>query len=212
MFTLLPGSCVRTETQEKHSRFIATLSRTDNEEDARETVNRVRAEFPDARHNCSAFVIASNEGPSRTHSSDDGEPSGTAGPPILEVLLGADLVNVVAVVTRYFGGVLLGTGGLVRAYSSATRSALAKAPLAKRVLMELVEVQVPPEFSGQFLSAIHQRGIPILNESWGDSLRATLALHTDQIDEIDQITASLIHSPATLKPIGTRFIDIPLSA
>ena len=212
MFTLLPGPAVRSEIVVKRSRFITTLSRAESEHEARKIVTLVRAEFPDARHHCSAFIIDSNEGPPRTHSSDDGEPSGTAGPPILEVLTGANLVNVVAVVTRYFGGVLLGTGGLVRAYSSATRTALNEAPLAQRVRMNLVEVEVPPEFAGQFQSAIHQRGVQVLGEEWSTSLRVTLALESGRIDEIDHLTASLTRSPSTLKPIGTRVIDIPLSA
>lgn len=212
MFTLLPGPAVRSEIVVKRSRFITTLSRAESEHEARKIVTLVRAEFPDARHHCSAFIIDSNEGPPRTHSSDDGEPSGTAGPPILEVLTGANLVNVVAVVTRYFGGVLLGTGGLVRAYSSATRTALNEAPLAQRVRMNLVEVEVPPEFAGQFQSAIYQRGVQVLGEEWSTSLRVTLALESGQIDEIDHLTASLTRSPSTLKPIGTRAIDIPLSA
>lgn len=212
MFTLLPGPVVRSEIVEKRSRFITTLSRAESEHEAREIVSLVRAEFPDARHHCSAFVISSEAGPPRTHSSDDGEPSGTAGPPILEVLTGANLVNVVTVVTRYFGGVLLGTGGLVRAYSSATRTALNQASLAKRIRMDLVEVELPSEFAGQFQSIIHQRGIRVLSEEWGASLRVTLALQGNQVEEIEHLAASLTRAPCTLIPIGTKVIDIPLSA
>lgn len=208
MFTLMPGPPVRTEIVEKRSRFITTLSRAESEDDARLLVNAVRSEFPDARHHCSAFVIASDEGPPRTHSSDDGEPSGTAGAPILEVLTGAGLENVVAVVTRYFGGVLLGTGGLVRAYSLATQTALDLASVAERVVLELVRVSVPAEFAGRFTSEVHQRDWLLRDQSWGDSLTLTLALSGPQIQEAEELLASMTRSPSTLQRIGKTTIDI----
>jgi len=116
------------EYEEKKSKFLCYLSPASSEEEAQQYINSIKKKHYDARHNCSAFIIGSDR--ALTRSSDDGEPSGTAGRPMLEVLNGANLTNVVAVVTRYFGGVLLGTGGLVRAYTEAVKDALANAELS----------------------------------------------------------------------------------
>ena len=110
------------EIIEKKSRFIATVKPVSNEEEANAFFAAMKKKYWDARHNCSAFVIG--EDPPRTRCSDDGEPSGTAGRPMLEVLIGSGLVNAAVVVTRYFGGTLLGTGGLVRAYTAAVQEGL----------------------------------------------------------------------------------------
>lgn len=110
------------EYEEKKSKFIAHLAFADSEEMANAYIASIKKKYYDARHNCSALIIG--EDSSLVRSSDDGEPSGTAGKPMLEVLLGSGLTNVVAVVTRYFGGTLLGTGGLVRAYTAAVKDAL----------------------------------------------------------------------------------------
>lgn len=110
------------ELVEKKSRFIATIRPVSSEEEAVAFIEEMKKKYYDARHNCSAFVIGSKG--ELTRSSDDGEPSGTAGRPMLEVLTGSGIRNIAVVVTRYFGGVLLGTGGLVRAYSGAVKMAL----------------------------------------------------------------------------------------
>ncbi len=104
------------ELVEKKSRFIATVRPVASEEEAAAFIEEMKKKYYDARHNCSAYVIGSRA--QITRSSDDGEPGGTAGRPMLEVLLGSGIRNVAVVVTRYFGGTLLGTGGLVRAYSA----------------------------------------------------------------------------------------------
>lgn len=117
------------EYTEKRSRFIATLCPCDTEEKAAEFINKMRSEYWDARHNCFAYSVG---GGAVKRFSDDGEPHGTAGKPILEVIEGAGITNTVIVVTRYFGGVLLGTGGLVRAYTKAAKDAV---DLSERVLM-----------------------------------------------------------------------------
>ena len=110
------------EIVEKKSRFIAVLKPVETEEEALAFIESVRKKHYDARHNCFAFILGENGAMERC--SDDGEPSGTAGRPMLEVLRGAALTNVAAVVTRYFGGTLLGTGGLVRAYTQAMQEAV----------------------------------------------------------------------------------------
>ena len=116
-----------TETEARRSRFLTRLARVDDEDAARAIIAEVRATYPDARHHCLAFIVDVPGAQPVERSSDDGERAGTAGMPMLEVLRGSGVSNAVAVVTRYFGGVLLGTGGLVRAYSDAVSSALAQA-------------------------------------------------------------------------------------
>lgn len=116
------------EIVEKKSRFIANVTPALSEEEAAAFFESIRKKYYDARHNCSAFIIGRNR--ELTRCSDDGEPSGTAGKPILEVLLLAGVTNVAVVVTRYFGGTLLGTGGLVRAYTEATKEGLANSGIA----------------------------------------------------------------------------------
>ena len=110
------------EIEEKKSRFIANVAPVQTEDEALSFIETMRKKYWDARHNCYAYVIG--EKTQLMRFSDDGEPSGTAGKPILEVLLGAEIRNAVVVVTRYFGGTLLGTGGLVRAYTQATQAGL----------------------------------------------------------------------------------------
>lgn len=121
------------EIVEKKSRFIATVRPVASEEEALAFIEEMKKKYWDARHNCSAFVIGRNQELMRF--SDDGEPQGTAGKPMLDVLLGAGLHNTAVVVTRYFGGTLLGTGGLVRAYGGAAALALQK---ARVVTMQVV--------------------------------------------------------------------------
>lgn len=118
------------EIEEKKSRFIAHVIPVSTEEEAQAFITKKKKEYFDARHNCSAFVIGDNQ--ETTRCSDDGEPSGTAGRPMLEVLLNEGITNVCVVVTRYFGGTLLGTGGLVRAYQGAVKEGLNNSVIIER--------------------------------------------------------------------------------
>lgn len=120
------------EITEKKSRFIATVCPVNSEEDAAAFIEKIKKKYWDARHHCHAFVIGERNEISRC--SDDGEPSGTAGKPMLDVLLGAGLHNVCVVVTRYFGGTLLGTGGLVRAYGQAVSEGLANSMIVEKMM------------------------------------------------------------------------------
>ncbi len=126
------------EIVEKKSRFIAQVFPVKTEEEAAEFIGQVKKEYWDARHNCYAFVLG--QGGEITRCSDDGEPSGTAGRPILEVLMGRELTNILVIVTRYFGGTLLGTGGLVRAYSEAAKEGLNNSRLMKKLVGRRLDV------------------------------------------------------------------------
>lgn len=120
------------EIVEKKSRFIANIRPVQSEEEATAFIDEIKKKYWDARHNCSAFVIGDHN--ELTRCSDDGEPSGTAGKPMLEVLLGSQIHNIAVVVTRYFGGTLLGTGGLVRAYQGAVKEGLADCKILEKSL------------------------------------------------------------------------------
>lgn len=124
---------------EKKSRFIACVSPARDEAEAASFINSIKKKHPDARHNCSAYRIGTD--PVLTRSSDDGEPSGTAGRPMLEMLAAEDLHDVCAVVTRYFGGTLLGTGGLVRAYTAALREALSGCVIVNKTAGTVFDVR-----------------------------------------------------------------------
>jgi len=127
-FTIIEESVA--EYEEKRSKFIATLRHCDTEAQAMAFIDEMRSKYWDARHNCFAYSVEEGK---LSRFSDDGEPHGTAGKPILDVILGNELKNVVIVVTRYFGGVLLGTGGLVRAYSTSAKEAVSKAQITEMI-------------------------------------------------------------------------------
>lgn len=132
------------EYEEKKSRFIATVRPCGTEEEAAAFIEEMKKKYWDARHNCSAYVLGERGG--LTRCSDDGEPSGTAGRPMLEALLGSGIRNAAVVVTRYFGGVLLGTGGLVRAYTRAVQEGLAACTVGR--MRYGAELQVLTDYNG----------------------------------------------------------------
>lgn len=144
---------VHARVEVKRSRFLATLAPVVDVAAAEAVVAAARARYHDARHHCSAWVLGPDG--ARTRASDDGEPSGTAGAPMLAVLEGAELTDVVAVVTRYFGGTLLGAGGLVRAYGDAVGAALAVATRVRRRSVRLLEVRTTHTDAGRLEHLLH---------------------------------------------------------
>ncbi|MEJ5308719.1 MAG: YigZ family protein [Anaerolineae bacterium] len=169
----IPARETRTEIVVVNSRFIATVAPVFSVDEAKAFVARIRAEFPDASHNVPAFVIGHGSSVI-AHCSDDGEPSGTAGRPALAVLQGSGLGDAAVVVTRYFGGTKLGTGGLVRAYSEAVREVLRALPLAERVPTHTVMVAVPYHlFEPVRLLAAEHRG-EILDEDFAGDVTLTV--------------------------------------
>jgi len=139
----IPARTTRVDDEVKKSRFITTLAYAPTVEHARAFVQSIRDEFPDATHNCWAYVVGPPRSTDRSSASDDGEPGGTAGRPMLAVLLGSGVGDIAAVVTRYFGGTKLGRGGLVRAYSHGVLHALRELERAERVPRVRLEVVVP---------------------------------------------------------------------
>lgn len=135
------------EIEINKSRFICHLKRTDTEEEALDFIESIKKEHWKATHNCSAYTIGMNHETQRAH--DDGEPSGTAGVPMLEIFKKRDLKNVTAVVTRYFGGKKLGAGGLIRAYGGSVNEAVKEIGMVHRQLLQAVDLTVPYPISGQ---------------------------------------------------------------
>lgn len=210
MRTWLPrGFEAHAETEVKRSRFLATVARVDTEDDARTVISLVKGEYPDARHHCQAFIVDVPDAQPIERSSDDGEPAGTAGMPMLETLRGAGLGNVVAVVTRYFGGTLLGTGGLVRAYSDAVAAALAGAPRVRPERRLLWGIDVPASEAGRVQGALLNRGIDVLDAAWGEVVRLTLAVADP--DAVLPVVRELAQSDVTPTPLGTRTVEVPLT-
>ncbi|QGG42925.1 YigZ family protein [Aeromicrobium yanjiei] len=189
----------------KHSVFLCTVKRVETEDEARALVARLRKDHWDARHHCSAFVIGPEGRLQR--SSDDGEPSGTAGAPMLDVIVGAGLSDVAAVVTRWFGGTLLGAGGLVRAYSDAVRAGLDEAGTLRRELVRELETEVDAADAGRIENELRTRGIAVLDVSWSDRVRLRLGAAPDDVPRLDSVLAELTGGVAEARPVGERWVD-----
>ena len=168
------------ELTEKKSRFIATVAPVKSEEEAQSFIEQTKKKYWDARHNCTAFTIGSQH--QLTRCSDDGEPAGTAGRPMLDVLLGENIHDTAVVVTRYFGGTLLGTGGLVRAYSGAVREALKASVILER--QKGVRLEIGTDYSdlGKIQYLIGQNQIPVLSSSYTDAVALELLVPQNFLD------------------------------
>ena len=160
------------EIIEKKSRFIATVRPVESEEEATAFINEMKKKYWDARHNCSAFVIGEHQEISRC--SDDGEPAQTAGRPMLEILLKEELHNVAVVVTRYFGGVLLGTGGLVRAYQRAVQEGLAASTVIDKQVGRKMSIGTDYTGLGKIQYQIAKEELTILDTIYTDQVELVL--------------------------------------
>ncbi len=156
------------EIEEKKSRFIAHVRPVHSEEEASAFIAEMKKKYWDARHNCSAFIIGKNSEVMR--SSDDGEPSGTAGKPILEVLLGEGLTDTAVVVTRYFGGTLLGTGGLIRAYTQATQAGLAASTVIEKRTGIRLAINIDYTLEGKIRYFLAENSLTLENSEYSDKV------------------------------------------
>lgn len=193
----IPAQETRTEILVKNSQFIATAAPVFSVDEAKAFIKRIKREFSDASHNVPAFLVG--YGASTTaHSSDDGEPSGTAGRPILTVLQGSGLGDIAVVVTRYFGGTKLGTGGLVKAYTEATQAVLAILPRAEKVATHLVMLVSPYHLFEQVKRLILEYEGHILDETFAADITLTVQFTIPQYDLFAVALSELTH--ATLVP------------
>ena len=180
------------EIIEKKSKFIASVASVETVEQATEFIDGIKKKYWDASHNCSAFVLGDHN--EITRCSDDGEPSGTAGRPMLEVLLGQEIHNTVVVVTRYFGGVLLGTGGLVRAYTRAVQAGLVNSRIATRIYGSQVCLTSDYNNIGKIQYILGKAGITDYQSEFTEIVKITVFLPEEQkekvLDEITKATAA----------------------
>ena len=172
------------EITEKKSRFIATVRPVSSEEEALAFLEETRKKYWDARHNCYAYSVGMNR--EYTRCSDDGEPSGTAGRPMLDVILGEDIYNVAVVVTRYFGGVLLGTGGLVRAYSKAVQEGFRESRIIEKKHGICLTVTTDYTGIGKIQYIAGERGIPVLGSEYTDKVIMKLLIPSEDVDSVQK--------------------------
>lgn len=237
LITLARGEQPEIDLEIKKSHFLARACRTDSMDEARSFIADVRSTYPDARHHCSALTLTDlSDGhalaapvPPTERSNDDGEPSGTAGQPMLDVLRGTGLANTTVVVTRYFGGTLLGTGGLVRAYSEATAQALQAAARVTLSRLHLWDLRVPVAQAGRIEAELRSRNpavasgptaeggttapaptIHVEETIWGPT-HAVLVLATSCADPelLHALLAALTRGEGAAEPAGSRLVEVP---
>ena len=172
---------IKSEIVEKKSKFIANIFFVESVEEAENKIKEMKKKYHDARHNCSCYRVL-EEGKIVEKSSDDGEPSGTAGGPMLIILQKRDLVNVVVIVTRYFGGILLGTGGLVRAYSDVTQNAIEEAEKQEIILGKEFEVKVDYSNLEKLKYYARTNSINISKIEYGNEIICILQISNENID------------------------------
>ena len=177
---IVPFGPARAEIIVVNSTFIASLDYVGSVEEARAFIDRIREEFPDASHNVPAFILGGGNS-STEFCSDDGEPSGTSGRPLLSVLRGSGLGNVAVVVTRYFGGTLLGTGGLVKAYSEAGRQVLAKTKRAALEKLATLRFDLPYALFDRFRMGMGEFGATIAADGFAETVSLDVDVPSDEV-------------------------------
>lgn len=185
------------EIVEKKSRFIATVRPVQTEEAALAFIEEMRKKYWDARHNCSAYILGERQEVMRC--SDDGEPSQTAGKPMLDVLAGAGLTDTAVVVTRYFGGTLLGTGGLVRAYSAAVQEGLKNSRVITKCWGTMLEIGMDYNGIGKLQYLFGQRQIPLMDSEYTDKVRFTVLVPASKAQEITKAVTEITGGQAVIK-------------
>lgn len=195
------------ELEVKRSIFRCRIEPVSDEASVRAVVDRARQQHWDARHHCSAFILGPEAMTAR--SSDDGEPAGTAGAPMLEVLRGAGLTEVVAVVTRWFGGTLLGAGGLVRAYSDAVRVGLAEAGVRERELQAEFELTLDHAVAGRVESDLRARNCAVLDTRYAEAVTLRLGVPDGAEAELAAAVAELTGGAGRLVRVGESWADVP---
>lgn len=177
------GDSVANEIIEKKSRFIANVYNIESVAEAEEKIKQIKKKYYDAKHNCFAFSVL-EENQIKTKISDDGEPSGTAGEPILNVIEKNKLQNILIIVTRYFGGILLGAGGLVRAYSNASIEALNKAKIVKKELGNKIKVEISYSDNEKFKYYCNKNKINIVNVEYAENIFYIIEINDEELEKI----------------------------
>jgi uncharacterized YigZ family protein len=195
---LIPAQTHRTTLGVSNSRFITTIGRVDTVDEAKAFLSSVRAEMPDANHHVYAYRVGYGNSVIEGMS-DDGEPSGTSGPPVLAVLRGSGIGDIIVVVTRYFGGTKLGTGGLVRAYGDSARAGLESLPTERKIEKAVLGVEMPYHFYQPVKRLIEQHNGEIDDETFAGDVSLLVSF---PVDDIPAFSADLIElTNGTVSPI-----------
>lgn len=206
----VPAHEIRREFTVSHSRFISSLAPAFSVEEAKAFILRIKAEFPDASHNVPLYIIG--HGDSETaHCSDAGEPSGTAGRPALAVLRGSGLGDVAVVVTRYFGGTKLGTGGLVRAYSEAVRLVVDTVARAEKVLTHTVMLVFPYTYLERVRLLVAAQDGKVLDEDFAIDVTLTARLRVEKLYAFQSSLSELTNGKVQAEVIESKEILMPLT-
>jgi len=204
---LIPAEETRIEMRVVNSRFIATIAPAFSVEEAKVFIQRIRGEFAGATHNVPAFIIGHGSS-TIAHCTDDGEPSGTAGRPALAVLRGSELGDAVVVVTRYYGGTKLGTGGLVRAYGDAVREVLTVLPRAEKVPTHVTMVALPYNLFEQIRLLVTAHGGRILDELFAADIMMTIQFRVAHFPDFQEALRELSHGKLEAVIIETNSATI----
>lgn len=190
---------------EKKSKFIANVKPVDNEADALEFLNEIRSKYPDATHNVYAYVIDENN---IYRYSDDGEPSGTAGMPVLDAIRKRQIVDVIVVVTRYFGGTLLGTGGLVHTYGASAKMGLIKSRVVDRMLCDILSVTVSYSLLGKMQHEIMSRGYILEDTLYEDNVTFVLSVPVQDTERVTKELVNLTNAGCEIVKTDKKYVDI----
>lgn len=196
------------EYTEKRSKFLAALRRCETEEEAAAFLSEIRAKHREARHNCYAYCVA--EGRTKRFS-DDGEPHGTAGKPILEVIEGANLCNVALVVTRYFGGILLGTGGLARAYTEAAKEAVAAAEIVRMTPCSVFCTVCPYPDVDRLTALLEKSGCVIEKTDYAHQVTVTYHMEVSREEAFICRLREAFSARLTADPIAQTMLPVKIS-
>ncbi|MBD7895455.1 YigZ family protein [Limosilactobacillus sp. Sa3CUN2] len=191
----------------KKSRFICSVARVSTEDEAQQFIEQVSTENRKATHNCYAYMVGDRDQIQRE--SDNGEPSGTAGVPILESLQLAKIHNVVAVVTRYFGGIKLGAGGLIRAYSNSATNAIHKAELVQRIKQAVLEITINYSQHDSLLHYLNEQGIEVADEQFSATVQTNVYVDEEKVDSFTEKLINRFNDQLTIKKGTSRDHEIP---
>ena len=191
----------------KKSRFICSIARVSSDEEAQQFIASIQAANKKATHNCFAYMIGDNDQIQRE--SDNGEPSGTAGIPILESLKLAKIHNVVAVVTRYFGGIKLGAGGLIRAYSNTTTEAIHQAGLVQRIKQAILKITVTYALHDPLLYYLKENNLEVASEEYGVNVETSIYVNETDLKDIKEKLINRFNDQLQITEGDQRFNEIP---
>ena len=191
----------------KKSRFICSIARVSSDEEAQQFITSIQAANKKATHNCFAYMIGDNDQIQRE--SDNGEPSGTAGIPILESLKLAKIHNVVAVVTRYFGGIKLGAGGLIRAYSNTTTEAIHQAGLVQRIKQAILKITVTYALHDLLLYYLKENNLEVASEEYGVNVETSIYVNETDLKDVKEKLINRFNNQLQITEGDQRFNEIP---